>query len=85
MKSQTLSSSQILAAFKEKALAREVDTTNQDGYNGYKGKIYKIGSFQFFDTFNYHRFGSPTINTKYLYGSTVVSKEDFINRISKIL
>ena len=75
----------ILNKFKLKAEARETDTTNKLGYNGYKGKIYKLGNMEFFDTYNYFRFGNPMAAPKFLNGTTRLQKSEFLTILNTIL
>ena len=74
-----------LNQFKNKANVREVDTTNGNGYGGYKGKVYKLGNMELFDTFMYFRFERPKPNIKYLHGTTRITKQEFLSRVTKLV
>tara|TARA_R100000656_G_scaffold124946_1_gene104525 strand:+ start:444 stop:701 length:258 start_codon:yes stop_codon:yes gene_type:complete len=85
MPKNLLSDTELLEMFKKKSTKREVDTTNAQGYNGYKGTVYKLGNLEFFDTYSYFRFTNPSANIKYLNGTIKLTKKQFIDKLTKIL
>ena len=63
--------------FKNHATTREVDTTNSEGFGGYKGVEYKLDKFVYLKLMVYTRWAEPSHHDKFVYGSRRVSRKVF--------
>lgn len=83
--SRILTEVEVMELFKTRSEKRTINTCNKNGYEGYRGTVYKLGNLELFDTYSYFRFANPVANVKYLIGTTRVTKKEFITKLRKTL
>jgi hypothetical protein len=79
-----MSDRELLIRFKAEAKDRKVDTTNEQGYGGYRGTEFRMDKLIYMEVLSYFRFEEPKVTPKFLYGTTKISEVEFFTKLKKM-